>query len=129
MPTDSEAPTCAAPDPDTKQPRRRPPALACDAHMHICGPASRFAYAPKRIYTPPDALLPEYLKLAGILGLQRVVFVQPSVHVTDNSAMLAAMKECPLPNRGVAVVSDGVTDDELRVLHERGIRGVRFNLV
>lgn len=97
--------------------------------MHICGPESDFAYSPGRIYTPPDALLPDYLHLAGTLGLERVVFVQPSIYGSDNTAMLQAMTECPLTNRGIAVLNASVSDAELASLHEAGVRGVRFNLV
>ena len=105
------------------------PELACDTHMHICGPESRFAYSDNRIYTPPDALLKSYLTLAGTLGIGRVVFVQPSIYGTDNSAMLDAMRECPLACRGVAVVGDDIDESALQALHESGVRGVRLNLV
>ena len=74
--------------------------------MHICGPESKYDYSVRRIYTPPDALLPDYLCLAEMLGLSRVVFVQPSVYGVDNSAMVDAMKDCPLEKRGVVVVVD-----------------------
>ncbi len=97
--------------------------------MHICGPESEYVYAAQRVYTPPDALLPDYLHLAKILGLERVVFVQPSIYGDDNSAMLQAMSDCPLQNRGVAVLNDTVADAELDDLHAKGVRGIRVNLV
>ena len=97
--------------------------------MHICGPATRYAYSTERIYTPPDALLPDYLHLAETLGLERVVFVQPSIYGRDNTAMLAAMDECPLANRGVAVLGHDTSDADLESLSEAGVRGVRLNLV
>ena len=97
--------------------------------MHICGPESRYEYDAKRIYTPPDALLTDYLHLAKTLGLERVVFVQPSVYGTDNTAMLEAMKQCPLQNRGVVVLDETVSDADLDGLNRAGVRGVRFNLV
>jgi len=97
--------------------------------MHICGPAARYAYSPDRIYTPPDALLADYLHVAGTLGLERVVFVQPSVYGTDNTVMLEAMDKCPLANRGVAVLGHDVADAELQALSGAGVRGVRLNLV
>ena len=97
--------------------------------MHICGPAAQYAYSEDRIYTPPDALLPDYLLLAETLGLQRIVFVQPSVYGTDNTVMLAAMESCPLENRGVAVVKAQVSEAEIESLNQAGVRGVRLNLV
>lgn len=105
------------------------PELACDTHMHICGPESRFPYSQGRIYTPPDALLPSYLDLTDKLGIGRVVFVQPSIYGTDNSAMLDAMRASPLPCRGVAVVDEDVDESALQALHDAGVRGVRLNLV
>jgi len=125
----SDAPYCAGPDPSPVPPRLPLPQLSCDSPMHICGPESRYRYAAERIYTPPDALLADYLHVATTLGLGRVVFVQPSVYGTDNSAMLEAMKLCPLPNRGVAVIDATVSDDTLHSLHRAGVRGIRFNLV
>lgn len=97
--------------------------------MHICGPESRYAYSAARIYTPPDALLPDYLRLTDALGIGRVVFVQPSIYGTDNAAMLDAMRDCPLPCRGVAVIADDVDTAALETLHAAGVRGVRLNLV
>jgi predicted TIM-barrel fold metal-dependent hydrolase len=97
--------------------------------MHICGPELRYPYSAVRIYTPPDALLPAYIELAETLGIGRVVFVQPSIYGTDNSAMLAAMQRCGLPCRGVAVIDHTFTDRELDALHAAGVRGVRVNLV
>ena len=47
--------SCAAPDSKTRVPRFKMPALACDAHCHVFGPAAKFPYAPNRAYTPPDA--------------------------------------------------------------------------
>ena len=71
----------------------------------------------------------DYLHLAKTLGLERVVFVQPSVYGTDNTAMLDAMEQCPLQNRGIAVLDDTVSDADLDELNRAGVRGIRFNLV
>jgi predicted TIM-barrel fold metal-dependent hydrolase len=105
------------------------PANACDCHAHICGPAAEYPYAPERIYTPPDALLPEYRAMADTLGLARTVLVQPSVYGTDNTVMLGALAEMGDRARGVAVVDDDVDDNELARLDAAGVRGVRLNLV
>jgi 2-pyrone-4,6-dicarboxylate lactonase len=125
----SDAPYCAGPDPSPAPPRHPLPNLACDSHMHICGPESRHRYAAKRIYTPPDALLTDYLHVTTALGLGRVVFVQPSVYSTDNTVMLDAMEHCPLPSRGVAVIDATISDATLSTLDQAGVRGVRFNFV
>jgi predicted TIM-barrel fold metal-dependent hydrolase len=123
------APLCARPDPNPATPLLKLPAGACDSHAHICGPASQYRYAQDRIYTPPDALLPDYLAMLGTLGLQRAVVIQPSVYGTDNSVTLAAVKECPIPCRGVAVIDETISDNEIAQLDQAGIRGIRLNLV
>lgn len=131
MPPDqlATAPQCQAPDPVLLKPRLALPRGATDCHAHICGPAHLYPYATQRIYTPPDALLPDYRKLLGTLGVQRAVIVQPSVYADDNRALVAALATDPLHLRGVAVVSPGISDDELQTLHSAGVRGLRCNIV
>jgi predicted TIM-barrel fold metal-dependent hydrolase len=65
--------------------------------------------------------------MAAHLGLQRQVFVQPSVYGVDNSCMLDAMALQGSNCRGVAVIDDSTTDGALEEMNERGIRGVRVN--
>ncbi len=128
----SGAAYCAPPDPELRAPAAPMGPLSCDSHAHVCGPESEYAYADERIYTPPDALVPAYLKLLGTLGIERAVLVQPSVYGTDNTVMLSAMRDMTAAGmqcRGVAVVDETVTGRELDELHEAGVRGLRFNLV
>jgi len=129
MPAGADAPTCAPPDFQSRKPRLTLPPRACDCHAHIMGPKARYAYSPARVYTPPDCLLPDYLKMLGTIGVERAVLVQPSVYGTDNTVMLEAMKAAGNRFRGVAVVADDVPDAELRKLDAAGVRGVRVNIV
>lgn len=124
-----EAPLCAAPDAHPRKPRVQMPSNACDAHAHICGPIARAPYSERRVYTPPDALLPAYRHMLDTLGVQRMVLIQPSVYGSDNGVMLDAMRDIGQSARGVAVVDDDVPDAELKRLHEAGVRGVRINVV
>jgi len=128
-PAATEAPNVAPPDPSPRRPRITLPPHACDCHAHICGPKARYAYFAKRLYTPPDALLPEYRHLLATLGVERAVLVQPSIYGTDNTVMLEAMKSAGPSLRGVAVLAEDVSDGELRRLHRAGVRGVRVNIV
>jgi 2-pyrone-4,6-dicarboxylate lactonase len=123
------APLCAAPDAHPRKPRIAMPRNACDTHAHICGPIERHPYSERRVYTPPDALLPAYRQMLDTLGVQRMVLVQPSVYGSDNSVMLDAMAKLGNAARGVAVVDDDVSDAELERLAEAGVRGVRINVV
>jgi predicted TIM-barrel fold metal-dependent hydrolase len=128
-PSGLDIPVCAPPDPHPREPAFAFPQHACDCHAHICGPVSRYGYIPERIYTPPDALLPDYRRVLGAIGCSRAVLVQPSFYGPDNSAMLAAMKAAGPAFRGVAVIGDGVTAGEIEAMHEAGVRGARLNIV
>ena len=131
-PRKESAPFCPPPDTELRPPNLSMPPLSCDCHAHICGPIAQFDYAADRIYTPPDALLADYLGLLNTLGLQRAVVVQPSVYGSDNTVMMAAMAEAEskgIACRGVAVVDAGVSDGELESMNDAGVRGLRFNLV
>lgn len=105
------------------------PPNACDTHAHICGPIASHPYSERRVYTPADALQPDYEHLLQTLGVERAVLVQPSVYGTDNTVMLNAMAKFGRRCRGVAVVDDDVEDRELETLHAAGVRGVRINVV
>lgn len=122
-------PLCQAPDQALKKPGLVLDEHACDCHAHICGPAALYPYFSKRIYTPPDALLPQYRALLNHLGIERAVLVQPSIYADDNRALLAALKEDLLHLRGIAVVDWEISEQDLEKMHHAGIRGVRCNIV
>jgi predicted TIM-barrel fold metal-dependent hydrolase len=114
----------------TGTPRFRAPAGACDCHFHIFGPYEQYPLSATRPYTPPPATIPHYLSMAEKLGMERMVVVQASVSGTDNAVTLGAVKGFGLDRaRAVVVVDDSVTDAQLRDMHARGARGVRFNAV
>ncbi|SFP44482.1 amidohydrolase family protein [Tranquillimonas alkanivorans] len=115
--------------PSPSKPKIALPPGACDAHCHVFGPATRFPFAPERTYTPVDAPKETLFDLHRMLGIGRSVLVQASCHGTDNAAMLDAIAASDGRYRGVAMVRNDVTMDELRRLHEGGVRGVRFNFV
>jgi 2-pyrone-4,6-dicarboxylate lactonase len=120
---------CQAPDQVLKKPGLVLCEHATDCHAHICGPASVYPYSPKRIYTPPDALLPQYQTLLQSIGIERAVLVQPSIYADDNRALLAALKTDLLNLRGVAVVDWDISERDLEKMHHAGVRGVRCNIV
>ncbi|MBX9845103.1 MAG: amidohydrolase family protein [Xanthobacteraceae bacterium] len=123
------APLCAPPDRSPRAPRTPFPALSCDTHAHIMGPATRFPYAKERIYTPPDSTADDYRRLLAALGVERAVLVQPSVYGTDNAAMLDAMQHLGRGIRAVAVTDPAIASKEIEALHNAGVRGLRFNVV
>lgn len=125
----NKAPLCQAPDSLLKKPNLRVCWGATDCHAHICGPESIYPYSLQRIYTPPDALFPQYQGLLETLGIERAVLVQPSIYADDNQALLNALGTDPKHLRGVAVVNPKITDSYLEELHHAGVRGIRCNIV
>ena len=122
-------PYCYPPDPNTRIPNFTPPPHSCDSHFHVFGPPEQFPFVSTHEYTPPAAPLEHYLKMIAVIGVERAVVVQPSVHGLDNSATLDAIKTSQGKFRGVGRIDDKTSGDELRRLHDGGIRGVRFNLL
>ncbi|MCX6597915.1 MAG: amidohydrolase family protein [Acidobacteria bacterium] len=114
------------------QPATKPsfavPAQACDCHTHIYGDPAQFPLSPGRSYTPEIATPKEMSALHRALAIERVVIVTPSVYGTDNSATLAGLKTRGGTARGIAVIDDKTTEDELNRLHRAGFRGIRLNL-
>jgi 2-pyrone-4,6-dicarboxylate lactonase len=125
----SAAPLCAGPDPHTRKPSFTLPRGATDTHFHLFGPMAQCGFSEKRIYTPPDASLADWQRLASTLGLERGVIVQPSVYGTDNAVTLSNLKAMNGQWRAVVVVEDSITDKELEAMHALGVRGIRFNVV
>jgi predicted TIM-barrel fold metal-dependent hydrolase len=120
---------CYPPDPNTRRPKIVLPADACDTHFHIFGPPEVFAFVSTHEYTPPAAPLEHYLKMIDAIGVERAVVVQPSVHGLDNSATLDAIANSNGRFRGVARIDDKTDRATLGELNDKGIRGVRFNLL
>jgi len=111
------------------KPRFTPPPGAVDAHCHVFGPCEIFPYAMSRKYTPCDAPKEKLFALRDFLGFERNVIVQASCHGRDNAALIDALKNAGALARGVAVVNPDISDEELKVMHEAGVRAVRFNFV
>jgi D-galactarolactone isomerase len=97
---------------------------ACDCHMHIYDP--RFEVKRKGKAASRPATVAEYRRVQQRLGLERVVVVQSSAYLDDNSCTLDAMAQLGDNARGVAVVKPEVDDAELERLTRAGIRGLRY---
>jgi D-galactarolactone isomerase len=95
--------------------------------MHIF--ESRFPLAPTATVVPPEAPVAEYLKVRHRLGLSRCVIVQPSGYGTNNRCTLEAIAAMGESARGIAVVNESVSDQELQRLNRAGIRGLRFHML
>ena len=112
-----------------RQPRYQPPAGAVDAHCHIFGPEDQFPYAPERKYTPCTGSKEDLFALRDQLGFSRNVIVQASCHGKNNDALIDGLHSAGDLARGIAVVDDTISTDELQLMNAAGVRGVRFNFV
>jgi predicted TIM-barrel fold metal-dependent hydrolase len=98
--------------------------------MHVVDPSS-YPLCPTAQYTPTPHTLSQAIRFYSSIGINNLVFVQPSIYGNDNSCMLSALRELG-PNRGRAVVTFDPANIELSTLqewHAIGVRGVRVNLV
>lgn len=119
-------PTCLPPVRETRQATLDVPAGSVDCHTHVF--VDGYPMIPGRGYNPPLSTLDDMLAMHAKLGIDRVVFTQPSVYGTDNSAILDAVAAIPERARAVVAVGADIADSELEELHGRGARGVRLNL-
>ena len=125
----SEIRDCIAPDRNPRRPRTRLPQESIDTHVHVFEPG--YALSPARGYTPPYSTLRDLRHLHATLGIDRVVFTQPSIYGIDNSAILDGMaalnRETPNRARAVVAVDLDIEEKEISKLDEAGVRGVRLN--
>jgi predicted TIM-barrel fold metal-dependent hydrolase len=101
-----------------------------DTHCHLLDPA-RFPYAPDVAYRPSgqEIATPEqYLQVMDAYGIRHALLVGPnSGYGLDNRCMLDAVAGGEGRFRGVAVVRNDATREELLRLKQAGVVGVAFN--
>jgi 2-pyrone-4,6-dicarboxylate lactonase len=109
-------------------PAFKAPPLSCDSHFHVFGRPGQYPYGTDIRYTPPHAPLEDFLDLAGHLGIQRYVFVQPSAYGRNNDCMLDAMRAVGIAKcRGIVDIAQDAPDAEFERLDKIGVRGIRIN--
>jgi predicted TIM-barrel fold metal-dependent hydrolase len=104
------------------------PADACDSHVHVFESAAKYPSVATPHYTLPDGSLTKLRRMTEVLTLQRFVIVQPSYYGTDNRCMLDALDAAGRRARGVAMVRESCTNEELNAMHLRGVRALRLDL-
>jgi len=96
-----------------------------DCHAHLFGPYDHYPLAADRSYTPPEALVSQYLALLSRLGLSQGVLVHPSAYGDDFSLLFDSLAAHP-QLRGVLVLRPD-TMPTLSGLRDKGIRAARFS--
>lgn len=120
---------CIPPHRSPSKPNITLPRGSIDTHVHVF--YDKYWLSPARGYNPPESTLEDLKHLHSQLGIDRVVFTQPSPYGTDNSAIIDGMTalnaETPDRARMVVAVDADVTEDQIAEFDRLGGRGVRLN--
>lgn len=127
MPTAAQ--TTAVVQPSDKRPASVLPNDAWDCHSHIYGPWDKFPLPDNASYQPAAVPFEQLLALHRRLGISHGVLVQAAPYGTDHRALLAALATTDGRYRGTGLINTSTTDSQLQIMHDGGIRGIRFNLM
>lgn len=114
------------PDPNTKAPALKCPPGAIDSHFHLFGPKDRYPLDPHSVYDTADALPETLIAMHRVMGLSGGVIVSGGGYGRNATHLLDTLARFPDYFRGVAVPPDELSPDEIELMHNRGVRGVRF---
>lgn len=109
------------------------PAGACDCHVHVLGPQTRFPFRPDRIQGPfadvvyEDSTVEDLERLLDAMGLDRAIYVGSMLYGDRYDPMIHALTRMPDRLRGVAIIDPSMTDRELELLKSAGVVGVRIS--
>lgn len=118
------------PPPPARVPKKGAPSKTADTHFHIFESTERYPLSPQRMYDPALSTVEDYREMADTIGIERMVVVQASIYGTDNRCLLDSIGRLGATNaRGIAVVDQSVTLEQLKAMDERGVRGIRFNAI
>lgn len=102
-----------------------------DTHVHVLDPA-RFPYDPNTHYAPAGQELGTPAQLRQVMqayGTRHALLVGPnSGYGLDNACMLDTIARDRTRYKGIAVVRNDASADELRLLKDAGVVGVAWNV-
>src|SRR5258708_21718452 len=114
------------PDPHPKKPKLKAPPNACDAHIHLFGPAAKYPFAADSPYIAHDALPEHFFALQDRLGLSTGVIVSPGGYGRNYAMLADVLAKYPRRFRGIALVRDDIPSAELSRLTRLGVCGMRM---
>jgi len=114
------------PDPHPRQPAFALPAGSWDCHIHLFGPAKRFAFASESPYVSDDALPADYLAVQEVLGLERAVVVSAGGYGADYRHVQWVLESYGERLRGIILAPAELGAAEAERLAAIGVRGVRM---
>ncbi len=96
-----------------------------DAHMHVY--EDGYPLSPKAYHAPePGSTLADYRREMARLGVERAVIVHPTAYGTDNSCTADAVMALGGAGRGIALLDDDASHEEIERLGRQGMVGARF---
>ncbi|MEP4806525.1 MAG: amidohydrolase family protein, partial [Hyphomicrobiales bacterium] len=115
-------------------PNIRPPANACDTHVHMVGGPDDFPLWEGRVENPAsgsfETWLERYRQHLDVLGFSRGVIVHSILYGDDNSITAATVKALGAERfRGIGLVRDEANDVALDKLVSQSMAGIRLNYV
>lgn len=118
------------PPPEARVLSNKAPPKTADTHFHIFESTESYPLSPQRMYDPALSTVEDYRRMADAIGIERMVVVQASIYGTDNRCLLDSITRLGSKNaRGIAVVDQSITMEQLKAMDERGVRGIRFNAI
>jgi predicted TIM-barrel fold metal-dependent hydrolase len=96
-----------------------------DCHAHAFGAADHFLPIAERGYEPSRVLPEDHISVLESAGLNRFVWVQPSMYGADNAAPFDTLNRFPDFSRGIAAPPREADESVLAAWHQRGERGLR----
>lgn len=119
-------------DRNPRMPVPAPPAGSCDCQFHIYGDPAVFPPRANAPYPPIEsATFAEAQRMHKAIGFARGVIVHSAIYGSDHRLLLHALESLNDHERyrGIGILDDQVSDQELSRLHAVGVRGARFNFV
>jgi 2-pyrone-4,6-dicarboxylate lactonase len=114
------------PDPNPKAPKLKAPRGACDTHIHLFGPASKYPFAADSPYHAHEASPETFIALQDALRLSTAVIVSPGGYGRDYTMLADTLAKYPKRFRGIALLRDDVPESEIARLTKLGVRGMRM---
>ncbi|WP_299411752.1 amidohydrolase family protein [uncultured Sulfitobacter sp.] len=120
--------------PEPRAPLRRAPQGAVDTHVHMLAGVDEFPLWDGRVENPAAgptldgwiALLEEQM---DALGIARCVLVHSIFYGTDNSVTAEALRRMSPRVRGVGLLPDGASEEQIDAFAGMGMDAVRLNYV
>jgi predicted TIM-barrel fold metal-dependent hydrolase len=104
------------------------PSGAWDSHVHVVD-EDKFPLHLLHPYRPMKAPISELQSFHRALGIDHACLISFSVYHDDHSSILDALHRMHGKGRAVACINTTTaTDDDLRLLHRAGVRGIRLNM-